>query len=281
MKATDYIILFKTLLIGSVGGVIALYLSFPAPFLMGPAIAVTFSCLMGIKLQISSKLRDVSFIFIGMSMGSSATPEVIETAKQWPSSFIILAISLYLIMLLGAWSMRRFFHFSAKSSILASTPGHLSFVIALSDDLKSDTKVIALIQSVRILFLTLLIPSILIWMDLSLPENNFIPQIMHIKWIIILGILAAILGYGLKKYKLPAAYLIAGMLASTLPHITGVVEGVLPTWIIIPCFIIMGSLIGTRFSDVKLSELKKNHYPKYLLFSIIIPYSGYSFFLCL
>lgn len=256
MAETNYIALSKTLSIGAIGGYSAQFFGFPAPFLMGPAILVTVACLVGMRLEVSTILRDVCFIFIGLSMGSSATPAVIDAAKQWPISFIILAITLYLIMFFGTLMLRRLFKFRPISAILASTPGHLSFVIALSEDMKADTQKIALVQSVRVLFLTLLIPFILIGLDLKLPKLDIIVQSTPLEWIALLTLTSALVGYIFKKLKLPAAYLIAGMLLSTGTHVTEMVEGLMPQWVIIPAFITMGSLIGTRFNDIKLTTLK-------------------------
>ncbi len=67
---------------------------------------------------------------------------------------------------------------------------------------------------------------------------------------------------------MPAAYLIGGMVVSTLTHVTGWVEGVMPNWIIIPSFVIMGSLIGTRFNQVSFGMIKL----------ILLPAAVYSVF---
>ena len=48
------------------------------------------------------------------------------------------------------------------SSLLASSPGHLSFVLMLSSDTNSDTSKIAIIQSIRVLTLTIATPVIIL-----------------------------------------------------------------------------------------------------------------------
>lgn len=255
MIKQQYMSLIYTLILGVVSGFTAYYLGFPAPFLMGPAIAVTVVCVMGIKLSIPANLRDICFILIGISMGAGATPQVIDSLIKWPVSFVALAISMYLIMILGAKLLSKFFGFSQTSALLAATPGHLSFVIALSEDTGADTQKVALVQSMRLLALTLIVPIVLTLMDLSLPKTDFVNIVMQPKWVIFLAIGAAVVGFIFKKIKLPAAYLIGGMAVSTVFHLTSSVEGIMPQWAIVPAFIVMGCLIGTRFNGAKLANI--------------------------
>lgn len=262
-----------TLSLGAIGGVLAFYLGLPAPFLMGPAVAVTIGCLLGLELQIPPILRDICFVFIGLSMGSGATPAVIEAAKKWPISFVILGVFIYLIMFFGARVFVKSFAFKPATALLASTPGHLSFVIALSEDVGADTQKIALVQSIRILALTLLIPFVLMAMDLTLPKINFVQKVMDYQWIVLLALGAAIIGYILKKLKIPAAYLIAGMIISTVTHITSMVEGMIPQATIIPAFIIMGCLIGTRFNGARMQTIKAVLWPAIVFFIVALSIS--------
>ena len=68
---------------------------------------------------------------------------------------------------------------------------------------------------------------------------------------------AAMIGLGLQRIKFPAAFLLGGMVASTLVHVSGVVEGQVPNWLAILAFTVMGSIIGTRFSNVTLDQLRR------------------------
>lgn len=268
MIKPEYLDILKTLILGSIGASIAFYFNFPAPFLMGPAIAITIACLLGRKMLITPNLRDICFVFIGLSMGSGATPAVLDAMIKWPVSFVVLAISIYLIMVFGSLILTKIFNFKPIAALLASTPGHLSFVIAMAEDTGSDTQRIALVQSIRILALTLIVPFVLLSMDLTLPELEFIRKVMSPQWIIALAATAGVAGFVLKKLKMPAAYLIGGMIISTITHITATVEGGMPQWATIPAFVIMGCLIGTRFNGANWALLK----------GIILPSTAYFVF---
>ena len=66
-----------------------------------------------------------------------------------------------------------YYSLDKKTSILASSPGHLSFVLSISNDIKTDTPKIAVIQSIRVLSLTLLTPILVIITSDTEISNNF------------------------------------------------------------------------------------------------------------
>ena len=63
-------------------------------------------------------------------------------------------------------------------------------------------------------------------------------------------------GMVLKRFNIPAAILIGGLITSSFAHAVDLTPGVLPADIALPCFMIMGTLIGTRFSGISLLQLK-------------------------
>ncbi|KZL17908.1 putative ammonia monooxygenase [Pseudovibrio axinellae] len=61
---------------------------------------------------------------------------------------------------------------------------------------------------------------------------------------------AALIGFVFLKAKLPAAYLLGGMLVSSLGHLSELTPGKMPEWATISAFLVMGALIGTRFKGI-------------------------------
>ena len=79
-----------TLLIGGLGAYFARLLGIPAPFLTGPATAVSLASLAGLKTFIPVLLRNTIFLIIGVSLGTSVTPEILSQAVTWPISLFIM-----------------------------------------------------------------------------------------------------------------------------------------------------------------------------------------------
>ena len=96
-------------------------------------------------------------------MGSNVTPEALLSISRWPLSILIMILSVITIILLCKKILQNFFGMDKKSSLLASTPGHLSFVLMLGTETKADTTKIAIIQSIRVLALTIITPVIVFY----------------------------------------------------------------------------------------------------------------------
>lgn len=149
---------FTTLLIGACGALVAWWLGVPAPFLTGPAAVVSIAGLFGVNCTIPIPLRNACFIAIGLALGSSVTPEILSAASAWPVSLIGMCVSVSIVMLSGGLMFQRVFGIERKTALLASSPGHLSYVIGYSADIQADTAIISVIQSMRVLILTLAVP---------------------------------------------------------------------------------------------------------------------------
>lgn len=246
------------LLIGIIGAIAAWWFKVPAPFLTGPAAFVSVAGVLGANCRIPDRLRDACFIVIGLSLGSSVTPEILSAAAAWPVSLIGMSISVALVMLAGGFMFQHVFGMDRKTALLASSPGHLSYVISFSGDIGADTAIISVIQSMRVLLLTLAVPiAVALLTDADMNMRAPVGQVLPYVYLAILAVLSAIFGAVLVKLKTPAAYLISGMIISSIGHGTDLTPGTVTPEISTAAFIVMGTLIGTRFSGVSLKALRK------------------------
>lgn len=230
-------------------------IGFPAPWLTGSAVAVTLASIMGVRSDIHPWLRNLAFVLIGIAMGSTITPEVFAAAATWWASFALLASTLVIMLWLCPLLLMRFWKLDRTTAFLSSSPGHLSFILGLSANTTANLPVVSIIQSIRVLMLTLVIPLIVTLLgyepvklpsaDSALPLEQFIG---------ILGISVALSCIG-DRYRLPTAYLLCGMFVAGLSHVTGMASGGLHPVIAMSSIIVMGAILGTRFSGVKLTDV--------------------------
>lgn len=258
MKKNELMKTLWTLVIGSFGAILFYWIGFPVPMLTGAAVAVTYAGLAGIKVHIPPILRSICFVILGIGIGSSVTFDVVRAVVTWPISFVILTLSLILIVFLCRFIMERYFAFDRPTAGLASAPGHLSFVLALSEDKNADVRKVAIIQSIRVLFLSLCVPLLLIALfgDLGavlMPEARL--SFLELGF---LSLGSVLLGLVFIKWRVPAALLIAGMCVSSVAHLTELTPGSLPDGFLFLALVIMGSLIGTRFDGVSRKELLRS-----------------------
>jgi len=236
-----------TLAIGAAGAGLFWVLGFPAAVLTGPAAAVSLATLLGLRTHIPTRLRDGVFLVIGVSIGSTVTPEVLSMALSWPISLLALAGTLGVVLAVIRLMLMRGFRYDRTTALLAATPGHLSYVLGLSADLQADVPRVALVQSIRVLLLTLLVPVLItLWGgqgDTHVPEH----AVILVAAAAVVFAVALPVGLVLKRLSVPAPLLLAGMAVSAIGHGANLTPGGLPSWVTTLAFVVMGSLIGTRF----------------------------------
>ncbi|KZL03745.1 MULTISPECIES: AbrB family transcriptional regulator [unclassified Pseudovibrio] len=257
IEKKDWSNLSITLAIAGAGAGLFSLLGFPAAPLTGSALAVSLGGLLGAPVIVPLWLRTLCFIVLGTSIGSGVSPAVIDAAITWPASFLALGISLILSMLISRAILVRFFGFDAYNASLASSPGHLSYILSMAADSKADVTRIGLAQSTRVLFLTICVP---LFVSLLFEETgaSFLPvQNISLLSAVYLLLGAAVVGTIFLKMKLPAAYLLGGMLVSSLGHVSTLTPGKMPDWATLSSFLVMGALIGTRFKGVSLDLFAK------------------------
>ncbi|NBB98148.1 MAG: AbrB family transcriptional regulator, partial [Alphaproteobacteria bacterium] len=164
-----------------------------------------------------------------------------------PVSLAMLVVTLVAIVLVARAVLQRGFGYRRTTATLAAMPGHLSFVLALSTDLKADVPRIALVQTARVLLLTLFVPVLIVlW---GVKGSSDLVQVDQINTVALALLFPVALGVGLvlKRLRVPAPLLIAAMMVSAVGHGSDLTPGVLPSRMTMLAFICMGALIGTRF----------------------------------
>ncbi|MEM8840946.1 MAG: AbrB family transcriptional regulator [Pseudomonadota bacterium] len=248
---------FTTVLIGSAGAGLAWLVSFPVYLLTGPALAASLAGMAGMRLVIAPPLRDAAFLVIGIGIGTGVDGRAANAVLHWPVAFVVLAAMLFAILLVCRALLSRYFGFDAKSAVLAASPGHLSYVLGLGLAVDADIGRVAVVQSFRLLVLTLCVPFVAMLFGMQ-GGGSILPMgaPMSGAHLAVLLVLAMAIGFGLQRLRVPAALLIGAMGLSSVTHLTDLTPGVLTPTIALPCYVVLGTLIGTRFSGISRRMLR-------------------------
>ncbi|MBJ6373218.1 AbrB family transcriptional regulator [Sedimentitalea arenosa] len=244
-----------TVLIGALGAASAYALSLPAWILLGPALLVSLAALGGLRLAIADPVRDACFVILGLAIGAGFDPAASGAMLRWPMAFVVLAVMLVVTMVICRAILLRGFGFDARSAALAAAPGHLSFVLGMAADLRMNVGRIAVVQSIRLLFLTLSVPFIAqaLGYDFSSISLSDSPP-MRLPVLVGLALASLLVGALFRKLRLPAPLLMAAMAVSALGHIGDWTPGSVPNVLQWPALMILGTLIGTRFSGMSRAQ---------------------------
>lgn len=248
--------LLLTLAIGFSGATAAALAGVPAAPLVGASIAVSLAALFRLKVGIPDLLRNFAFTIIGCSLGSGITKEALAQAVNWPLSLLLLAVAIGMIILIGSWVLARFFAISPETAVLSTAPGAIAYVLAIAVGGFGDIRTIIVIQNIRLVLVATLLPFILEHFGFTPGQIHASASAGFVVSLIIITIAFGI-GNGVEKWRIPASFLLAGVLVSGAGHFLGLVSGRPPYILIFLGFTITGSLVGSRFSTIPLIDLKR------------------------
>jgi len=249
-----------TVAIAIVFGLVAHLAGIPGGLVMGGALGVSAVAVAGFKAEVADPARDVIFAMTGLIMGASVSPDSLELAGRWPISLALLLLELAVVVVVGGFALRRLFGFDWATAVLSLFPGNLALVAAVSATGLGNTGAIFVIQSVRVLFLAVLIPlvalgfagdasRILVGPDASLQTLALISAI---------SIAAGIAG---ERLRIPVGSLLVPMILVAAARVTGLFQGEVPEVLMILVLGAIGAVIGARFSSLNRDDLRGNLVP--------------------
>lgn len=242
--------------IGLTGALTAAWLHLPAAALIGSSLFVSIGSLFRITVDIPGWLRNIAFTVIGCSLGSSITKDALAHAIHWPISLFVLGLAVMAIMFACSWMLTRFFSQSAETAVLATSPGALAYSLGIAAGGIGDIRSILVIQNIRLLLVTTLLPFVLDNFGFELGTVNS-AAISGGSGSIVVILISLGVGLSISRWKIPASFLIVGMVLSGIGHYLGLVIGRPPNSFIFLGFAITGSMVGARFASIPLRDLKR------------------------
>ncbi|HEX2654993.1 MAG TPA: AbrB family transcriptional regulator, partial [Xanthobacteraceae bacterium] len=153
--------LSETLLIGAIGGALLGLSGFPAGWLSGAIIAVTAAALIGRPVVIPPVMGQGVLVVVGISLGAAVTPATLARVSSWPGSLFILAVAMTCATAAMMFYLHRFQKWDLLSALFATSPGAMAQLLAMAAEVGADFRAIAMVQSVRVLALTVALPLVL------------------------------------------------------------------------------------------------------------------------
>ena len=251
--------LLLTMTIATAGGALFAALGLPAPWLTGSMVAIVAAAMADLPVGLPPRLRDVAFLLLGISMGSSATPESVTQMQAWPGSLALLALSVVATLLVAAIYLEKVHGWDRVTARCASIPGAFAAVVVIASGSSADLPRVVLAQSIRIFTLVALMPSILTLTNGSTGVSSPTPvaATSSIPEVIATLIASGVVAVAMARLRVPAGVLLGAMIASALLHVTGWVHGRFPPLLVIAGFVATGVVIGSRFRGTSLVTLRR------------------------
>lgn len=262
-----------TLALAAFGGAAAALLALPAAWLSGSMFAVGIATISGVRTRVPAWMIETVFVFLGVSMGASVTPQTLERIAAWPLSMALLALTIVAIIVAVSAYLARVAGWERLTAFFSSIPGTLSYVLALASGTSADLRRIAVSQSVRLFMLVAVLPGAITLLDVgsATPPATAATAELDREVVVMAGLLlagGAALGWLLRILRLPGAMLVGGLLVSAAAHVTGLVTVALPQPIVTVGMVVLGALIGERFAGATWRGLARLAIPSLMAFVI-------------
>src|SRR4051812_34692603 len=239
----------ETMMYGGIGAAALGLAGLPAGWLSGSIIGVSAAALAGRHPFVPPQVGRIVYVILGISLGSSVTPETVATMVTWPLSMLALTIAMVSITV-SVMAYLKFVHgWDTLSALFASAPGALAQAMALAQDTGADVRAIAMVQTVRLFILAVALPLIFAAFGvagLPPPRGGNAPLMQSLTELAVLTAASAGAGWLAYRFRMPGGLIVGAMAASGILHGSGWVHVFLPVPVAICSFIVMGAMIGTR-----------------------------------
>ena len=244
------------LAIGTLGGWLAHLAQLPLAWMIGAMCATTAASIAGLPLAMPSVLRAAMVAVLGVMLGSSFTPDLLERLGQWSISLSALIAYTAVAAVAGLVYFRLVSSYDRVTAFFSSMPGGLSEMIMVGSEMGGDGRVISLTHASRILLVVLTLPfAFQLLLDYEPAVQSAVGPSLGAIAPLDLGLLAAcaVVGYVLARaLRIPAAAVVGPMILSTAVHLSGMTAAAPPLELVAAAQVVVGTAIGCRFAGVPL-----------------------------
>ncbi|MFZ9022289.1 MAG: AbrB family transcriptional regulator [Litorivicinaceae bacterium] len=183
-----------------------------------------------------------AILLLGLALGSRVTADVFERVKLWPFSLTILIVTMVMILWIVGKLNQRLLALDRISAHMAAAPGNLSSALAVTENYCGALSQVAVYQSLRLAFLTLLVPFLFVVPETPQPIVLF-QHTDFIIWLIVLSVSWGLTGL-LRVLRVTTPGLIVGVFVGASVNLLEVATLNTPPMFIALAMMLFGWHIG-------------------------------------
>ena len=235
-------------------------LGIPLPFLFGPMFACLLAALAGAPLAGAGQLGVAMRTILGVAVGASITPEVLERVPQMALSVALIPLYIVVIGLVGVPFFRRVYRFDWATSWYAAMPGGLQDMVIFGQEAGGDVRALSLIHATRVLIIVTVAPLILTQgFGVSLDNPIGAPASELPVSELLLMVAAALVGWKVgERIGLFGASILGPMIVTGALSLAGFIHVRPPAEAILAAQFFIGIGIGVGYVGVTLHELRRD-----------------------
>lgn len=250
--------LAETLAIASCGSFVFSMLGVPGGAISGASITVAIAAIAGRPMAVPRSLANWVLFTLGMILGSVVSPELLANLGTYSLSITLLAVATVSVIAVTALYLRAVHGWTPAAAILGASPGALSQIVSLALDTKTPLAPIAVVQTLRVVALTVLLPSAIALAGGGETARTIVTASASANSIALTALAAAIAASALHLLKFPGAWIFGSMLGSALIHGSGLASGRFPNWLALAAMVSIGAIIGSRFARMSVGTFLRH-----------------------
>jgi len=247
------------LAIGVAGAMLFSWLKLPLPWMLGAMTATTVAALVGAPVTGPTRIRPVMFAVLGVMLGSTFSPDMLDRVGQWLGSLALLWVCVLIMAALAYPYFRRVARFDPVTAFFCAMPGGMASMVAIGGAAGADERKVGLIHGSRVLLVVFAVP---IWFQLTGQLQGVDRSTLGIGFAsvelsdLLLLTAAGAAGWGLAwKLRLPSAMMLGPLIVSAALHVTGLTHSQPPRELVNLAQLIIGTSVGCRFAGVAAREV--------------------------
>ena len=238
-------------------------LGLPAAFLSGPLlIAAIFSIANRPVIRFPLFLYRLAQSVIGVMLSFSITAKSLQTiAANWIPVITLVLAMLVLTTIIGL-GLRRCTNLRPGTALLGTLPGGAGEMIAMSDSLGADVRLVTVMQYGRLLAILATISLVGHFAGVSVgashpgtrPAVGHLFEPIHYLISAIIALIGATLG---TRFRIPAGTMIIPAVLAAIAGIIGVPAAPWPPAVLATAYLVLGLQIGSNFDAAVVDQLRR------------------------
>lgn len=243
----------------------------PGAFLLGPMIAAIGVAINGAVIGVPQPAFRVAQALIGAMIASTFTRAILASFLDDWALFLGVTLACVALSSLMGWLICRWQILPGTAGIWGSTPGAASAMVLMAEEFGADVRLVAFMQYLRVACIAL--TAALITHFCAGRAAGAVPVQAWFVWphgLAFAQTLAAVAAGALVGVwlRLPSGVLIGPMIAGAAVQMSGLLTLELPPWLLAPAFMLVGWVVGLRFTRGVLSHALRSL--PYILASIVV-----------
>jgi uncharacterized protein len=224
----------------------------PAVLLLGPMIAAIVLALSGVRLGVPRWGFMAAQAIVGCLIARSLTTSiVVSMVRHWPTMVAVVLITILAGGLVG-WVLVRLRALPGTTAAWGSSPGAASAMILMAEDFGADIRLVAFMQYLRVVIVVvsasivsrLLVGHVAVAPAPSLSMSFWVPWHSLAQTVAIAAV-GALIG---RQLRIPAGPFLVPMILGAVLQTTGLVDIVLPSWLLEIAYATIGWYVGLAFN---------------------------------